>query len=239
MNVPHRPDRPRSAAPSATGGWGPSLLLLATAAGLLLGALAAWWTSAPPAPSVATARQAAAPPLFPELADAWAQDGEPSLPVAATNSLPVRSVAAATAPGTAVTRPREPDGDPTPDLSDYLNPGERPAMAEVIQRLHQAGVHTGLGAFAPPGTRPPLLGIAVPEDFPLPDGYVRHHQATDDGQRIEAVLMFAPDRQFRDAAGRPIAVPPDRVVPPELAPPGLPLRRIVLPAPIEAARPGS
>jgi len=110
-------------------------------------------------------------------------------------------------------------------------------MAEVIQRLHAAGVHTGLGAFQPPGTRPPLVGLAVPEDFALPDGYVRHHQATDDGQRIEAILMFAPDRQFVDAQGRVITVPPDRVVPPEWAPPGLPLRRIVVPPPLDSSRP--
>jgi hypothetical protein len=154
---------------------------------------------------------------------AAASASAPTLPVAAT---PTR-------------RPtRDPDGDQTPDLSDYINPGERPTMAEVINRLHQAGVHTGLGAFSPPGTRPPLVGLAVPEDFELPEGYVRHYQATDDGQRIEPILMFSPDHQFLDAAQRPIAIPQDRVVPPELAPPGLPIRRIVIPAPVEPGRPG-
>jgi hypothetical protein len=133
---------------------------------------------------------------------------------------------------------RDPNGDQTPDLSDYVNKDEKPTMAEVIDRLHQAGVHSGLGAFSPPGTRPPLVGLAVPEDFPLPEGYVRHYQATDDGQRIEPILMFAPDHQFFDAAHRPIAIPKDRVVPPELAPPGLPIRRIVIPAPSEPGRPG-
>lgn len=112
-------------------------------------------------------------------------------------------------------------------------------MAEVIDRLHRAGVYTGLGAFSPPGTRPPLVGLAVPEDFVLPEGYVRHYQATDDGQRIEPILMFSPDHQFFDAAHRPIAIPKDRVVPPELAPPGLPIRRIVIPAPTEPGSPGS
>ena len=111
-------------------------------------------------------------------------------------------------------------------------------MNEVIDRLHQAGVQSGLGAFLPPGTRPPLVGLAVPEDFALPDGYVRHYQATDDGQRIEPILMFAPGRQFVDAAGQPIAIPQDRVVPPELAPPGLPARRITIPAPADAGAPG-
>jgi hypothetical protein len=120
----------------------------------------------------------------------------------------------------------------TPDISVFVNKGERPTMAEVIERLHQAGERGGLGAFNPPGTRPPLIGLAVPEDFPLPEGYVRHHQATDDGQRIEAILMFAPGFQLVDAMQRPIAMPADRVVPPELAPPGLPLRRIEIPAPL-------
>jgi hypothetical protein len=132
-----------------------------------------------------------------------------------------------------------PDGDLTPDIADFVNKGERPTMAEVIERLHQAGVHGGLGAFSPPGTRPPLVGLAVPEDFELPPGYVRHYQATDDGKRIEPILMFSPDYQPLDAAGRPIAIPKDRVVPPELAPPGLPVRRIAIPAPTEPGRPGN
>jgi hypothetical protein len=132
-----------------------------------------------------------------------------------------------------IARKREPGDDPTPDISDYINEGERPTMGEVINRLQQAGIEGGLAAFSPPGTRPPLVGLAVPEDYVLPEGYVRHHQATDDGQRIEAILMFAPDRQFLDGAGQPIAIPKDRVVPPELAPPGLPMRRIVVPPPAD------
>lgn len=130
-------------------------------------------------------------------------------------------------------RAREVDNDPTPDLSSYVPRGAKPTMNEVIKRLHEAGVYTGLAAFNPPGTRPNLVGLAVPEDFPLPTGYVRHHQSTDDGQTVEAVLMFAPDFQLLDAAKQPIAMPEDRIVPPELAPPGLPIRRVVIPAPRE------
>ena len=133
---------------------------------------------------------------------------------------------------------RDPNGDQTPDLSDFVNAGEKPTMGEVIDRLHQAGVHSGLGAFSPPGTRPPLVGLAVPEDFVLPEGFVRHHQTTDDGQNIEPILMFSPDRPPVDAANRPIAIPKDRVVPPELAPPGLPIRRIEIPAPAQPGRSG-
>ena len=119
------------------------------------------------------------------------------------------------------------------DISNYIPQGEAPPMAEVIARLNKAGVHTGLGAFSPPGTSPPMLGLAVPEDFDLPDGYVRHYQATDDGQRIDPILMFSPDFEFLDSAGRPIRLPPDMVVPPNMAPPGLPIRQIRIPPPLQ------
>jgi hypothetical protein len=142
----------------------------------------------------------------------------------------------AAAPARDISRVRDPNGDLTPDISDFVNKGEQPTMAEVIDRLQQAGVTGGLAAFSPPGTRPPLIGLAVPEDFVLPEGYVRHYQATDDGQRIEPILMFSPDHAFVDAANRPIEIPKDRVVPPELAPPGLPIRRVVIPAPAEPGR---
>jgi len=129
----------------------------------------------------------------------------------------------------------EGDADPTRDLRSYVMRGEKPTMNEVIKRLHEHGVHTGLGAFNPPGTNPPLVGLAVPKDFALPPGYVRHHQVTDDGQTIEPILMFAPDFQLVDASNRPLEMPKDRVVTPELAPPGLPLRRIVIPPPIDSS----
>jgi hypothetical protein len=134
-------------------------------------------------------------------------------------------------------RAREVDNDPTPDLSSYVPRGANPTMNEVIKRLHEAGIYTGLGAFNPPGTRPNLVGLAVPEDFQLPKGYVRHHQSTDDGQKVEAILMFAPDFQLLDAANKPVAMPEDGIVPPELAPPGFPIRRIAIPAPLESERP--
>lgn len=109
--------------------------------------------------------------------------------------------------------------------------GQTPTMAEVIEQLHERGVYSGLGAFQPPGTRPPLMGLAVPENFELPPGYMRHYQATDDGQRIEALLMFVPGWQLYDEQQRPITMPEDGVVPPELAPAGLPIRQIIIPPP--------
>jgi len=125
--------------------------------------------------------------------------------------------------------PAMPSQDPD-DLAAYFRPGDpEPTGAQVIDALHQAGVRTGLGAFNPPGTSPPLAGLAVPADYELPTGYVRHHQVTDEGVPIEPVLMFAPGFVLRDARGRPIAMPENRIVPPELAPPGMPQRRIEIP----------
>lgn len=123
------------------------------------------------------------------------------------------------------------------DLSNYIAPGQTPKMEEVIERLHDAGIHSGLGAFNPPGTSPPMMGMAVPEDYVLPEGYVRHYQATDDGQRIEPILMYSPDFNFFDSAGQPIVIPGNRVVPDNLAPPGLVIRPIKIPLPLDPGKP--
>ena len=123
-------------------------------------------------------------------------------------------------------------GDASPDLKDYIPPGQDPGAGVVIARLRAAGINTGIAAFNPPGTSPPLIGIAVPEDFPLPEGFVRHTQTTDDGQRIEPILMFSPDYDFYDSQGRPIPGPENRVVPPRYAPPGLKIRMIRIPPPL-------
>ncbi|MBL8296714.1 MAG: hypothetical protein JNN30_00065 [Rhodanobacteraceae bacterium] len=126
-----------------------------------------------------------------------------------------------------------PSGDPN-DIANYvsarISPTEPvPTAAEIIRALHEMGDHSGIGAFNPPGTSPPLRGLAVPDDFDLPQGYVRHHQVTDEGEPLEPILMFSPDGVFVDASGREMTIPLDRVVPPEMAPPGLPIREIRIP----------
>jgi hypothetical protein len=118
------------------------------------------------------------------------------------------------------------------DVATYISPHDPvPTMSEVIAALHGAGIYDGLGAFNPPGTSPPLQGLVVPADFQLPEGYVRHHQVTDEGEPIEPILMFSPDFEFYDASGGPVKLPPDRVVPPELAPPGMPIVQVLIPSP--------
>ena len=240
--TPRPKDKPTRSPASANGNdasWGPSLGLLALALGLVLGVLFWWWSTAQPpgtadaSPSLATAASGPAGSALRATGAAPAAAGASAVPIwrqaAASHAAPA-------SPQPRIRRQRDPDGDQTPDLSDYVNEGEVPSMAEVIARLHAAGVYTGLGAFSPPGTKPPLVGLAVPEDYALPPGYVRHYQATDDGQRIEPILMYSPDRPPLDAQGRPIAVPANRVVPAEQAPAGLPIRQIVVPAPTDPTK---
>jgi hypothetical protein len=213
--------------------------LLAVALVLVAGAVIYGWPSSPqPAGAVG---DLAAPPTF-AAASAPAPQGAAPAATSGTGSAPPARAVPVAGPASApavrhIQRQRDPGGDQTPDLADYVNEGEKPTMGQVIERLHAAGIYTGLGAFQPPGTRPPLIGLAVPEGFELPPGYVRHYQATDDGQRIEPILMFSPDYVLRDASGRPVPMPKDRVVPPELAPPGMPIRRITIPAPVEQGGP--
>jgi hypothetical protein len=100
---------------------------------------------------------------------------------------------------------------------------------DLIDALIAAGETGGIAAFPPPGTDPIKPGIVVPEDFEVPEGYVRHYQVTDDGEQLEAILMFSPDYEFLDANGNPIELPADRIVPAEMAPPELPLRTLEVP----------
>ena len=228
MNEPGRRGQGPADPAAGSRAFGPSFGYLVMALLVVAGGVA-YWAGQPDEVS----RVAHSAPLQP----AWREPAEAAVapaPPDAEASSPPPNAAARPPP-----RMRDPNGDQTPDLRDYLNAGENPSLAEVLERLHRAGVHTGIGAFSPPGTKPTLVGLAVPEDFVLPEGYVRHYQTTDDGQPIEPILMYAPDRPVLDATGQPIAVPRNRVVPPELAPPGLPQRRIVVPAPAEPDKPGT
>ncbi len=100
---------------------------------------------------------------------------------------------------------------------------------DAIPALIAAGEQGGITVFPLPGTKPIKRGLIVPDDFPLPEGYVRHYQTTDDGEQLPAILMFHPDYDFVNDRGEPIVVPPDRVVPPDLAPPGLPDKMLDVP----------
>ena len=92
--------------------------------------------------------------------------------------------------------------------------------------MGKPGETSGIKLFPAMGTKPTKIGIVVPDDFELPEGYVRHFQASEDGELLPAILLFHPDFEWVDDAGEPIPLPPDRVVPPELAPPGMPIEML-------------
>lgn len=167
--------------------------------------------------------------------------GAPAAEVPEAPAQTVKAQPPMTPPPTPPAQPSTPQSSPADwrtgdanDIATYVSPTDpEPTAAELIKALRDSGDKGGIAAFNPPGTSPPLKGLAVPEDFVLPPGYVRHHQVTDAGEPIEAILMYSPDYVFRDAAGHPIAIPENRVVPPEMAPPGLPIREIEIPPPPE------
>jgi hypothetical protein len=124
-------------------------------------------------------------------------------------------------------------------LPRTIGPDGKPEIgaADAIAALRAAGVTDGLAAFNPPGTSPPRSGVIVPDGVALPEGYVRHYQTTDDGQALPPILLFHPDYEFFDASGQRIEVPADRVVPPELVPPDIPIEILTLPAEPQTPRP--
>jgi hypothetical protein len=111
------------------------------------------------------------------------------------------------------------------------------AAQEVIAGMRAAGETTGLAAIPPPGTNPVKSGVVVPKDFELPEGYIRHYQTTDDGRRLEPILMFSPDYEFVDDHGKPIELPKDGIVPPEMVPPGMQVRVLDVPGSEGTKRP--
>jgi hypothetical protein len=104
-----------------------------------------------------------------------------------------------------------------------------PAAAPVQEAPMPDQGPSGIALFPAHGTKPIKRGIVVPEGYELPPGYVRHYQATDDGQRLPAILMFHPDFTPKGPDGQPVPMPPDRVVPPELAPRGMPVQMLTPP----------
>ena len=158
---------------------------------------------------------------------------EPRAAHADAGSAPVQAAASpvVAAPHASVTpRPTARLRAPKQPAPEAGAPPPSPVDAkDAILALQAAGEHTGIAAFGVPGTKPIKSGIVVPDEFELPPGYVRHYQVTDDGQQLAPILMFHPDYEFLDEHGAPVAVPADRVVPAEMAPPGLALRMLEVP----------
>ena len=60
---------------------------------------------------------------------------------------------------------------------------------------------------------------------------MRHYQVTDDGQELPPILVVHPDYELLDVQGKAVPRPEGGVVPPELAPPGMPIETLVVPEP--------
>jgi hypothetical protein len=127
--------------------------------------------------------------------------------------------------------------DPAPSSAaveqERVPPGN--LVSDVIGAWAAAGTKEGIGVYPPPGTDPIKIGLVVPEEFELPEGYVRHYQITDDGRRLEPILMFSPDHPPVDENGQPIPLPEHGIVPADMAPPGMPLRQLAVPEPSRRA----
>ncbi|HVN85422.1 MAG TPA: hypothetical protein VMW17_11300 [Candidatus Binatia bacterium] len=146
----------------------------------------------------------------------------PAVMRVAPKAVPMRIAAATPASDEAIaasdTAPAG-DSEPTPSAEEAQS--DAPMFGPVTP-----GEPSGIALFPPPGTKPIKRGIVVPDGFELPPGYVRHYQTTDEGQQLAPILMFHPDYQPLDEHGVPIPVPADRVVPPELAPAGMPIHML-------------
>lgn len=154
-----------------------------------------------------------------------APSAEPPLVVEASPQSP--------SPEKKMDRPAMPPRESSPAERETMASAEKvqqrvPALNDTTPGNESQGL-VGIHVFPPLGTRPNLSGIIVPDDFELPPGYVRHYQTSDDGRQLEPILMYHPKRRPVDSQGDPIDVPPDRIVPPEMAPEGLPVRMLQLP----------
>lgn len=207
-----------------------SIALVLVAAGILVFLAWKWKTETP----AEVASGASAKPGQSTEARAPARpQGAPTLRLAAR-----AAPAADIAPNPRAIGAEDPDPEGE-DFSDEPSPSDDPDVigAEGADPAGTAAKgKTGIHAFPAPGTKRIKQGLVVPNDFSLPPGYMRHYQATDKGQMLEPILLYHPDYELVDASGKVIPLPPDRVVPPNMAPEGLPLASLEVPADAYADR---
>jgi hypothetical protein len=132
------------------------------------------------------------------------------------------------------------DRQADPQQPETAPAGERGGEEElhardVIPALIASGEKGGITLFPLPGTDPIKTGIIVPEDFELPEGFVRHFQTDDEGKQLPPILTVHPDYDLVNERGEVVPLPDGRVVPPDLAPAGMPIRMLAVPKPGGAA----
>jgi hypothetical protein len=144
---------------------------------------------------------------------------------------PEPSRAATPSPPTTPAVAAEPEPPPSAERDEASAPPPEPQGPDA--EAPPPTLPSGIGLYPPPGTDPIKIGLVVPDDFELPEGFLRHYQVTDDGQELPPILLFHPVYELVGTDGRPLPLPEDRVVPPELAPPGMPQEWLVVPEPRE------
>lgn len=162
----------------------------------------------------------------------------PSTSPTSDNSPPASPVHVALGPPVVSPAPPRPRAPPAAARPVSPTPGtvSAPSEAPTPEASARSEPAEGLHLYRQ-GTKPLKQGLVVPEGFPLPPGYVRHYQSTDNGEQLKPILMFHEDYKPVDANGKPIELPANRVVPPELAPAGMPLEVLELPAGPEGVEP--
>lgn len=173
------------------------------------------------------------------LLSAWLVSSPAPVP-ATPEAEPVRIARTTPAPPPTPARPapKVVPAAPRPQSAAPAQPPSEPAPEQepVEQEAAPSGPAEGINLYRP-GTDPLKQGIIVPEDFELPPGYVRHYQSTDNGERIKPILMFHPDYKPVDSNGQSVELPSNLVVPPELAPTGMPIEILELPEGPEGVEP--
>ena len=168
------------------------------------------------------------------LLSAWLVSSPAYVP-ATPEAEPERLAQAAPAPSPTPSRPA-PKAAPRPQSAPAQPSEPAPQEEPAAQEAAPSGPAEGINLYRP-GTSPLKQGIIVPENFELPPGYVRHYQSTDNGEGIKPILMFHPDYKPVDSKGTPVELPSNRVVPPELAPQGMPIEILELPEGPEGVEP--
>lgn len=184
------------------------------------------------APAEGAAGVAAKPGQTAEVLAPARPKGAPTLRVAVRSSPDANLAPNARALGAAEPGGNEVSPDEPSDDDDPAAEGEEGALPAGGAPREKTGIH----AFPAPGTKRIKQGLVVPDDFELPPGYMRHYQATDKGRMLEPILLYHPDYELVDESGKVIPLPPDRVVPPDMAPEGLPLATLEVPSDAYADR---
>jgi hypothetical protein len=124
-----------------------------------------------------------------------------------------------------------PGAAPAAVSAEAKHGGKEPELLarDVIPALVAAGETEGIAAFPAAGHRSHQARHRRPDDFELPEGYARHYQTTDDGEQLAPILTFAPNYEFVDDDGKALPLPDNGIVPPEMAPAGLPIRILRVP----------